>query len=204
MESETELSIQRGLNDSFSNLQVYQYEKVIPRIICEEAFKANDGTSSELRKDSKYQSLLFTGDCVFLNGIGNMFECPSVVMAATLQRIVDIFPENTLVLPGHEYTHTMVRFTLQEVDPENPVLKQRLDTILRQRADNLPTVPAELRIEKQCNPFLRTSYLSTHHKAYLQKSSSDIVEILAEKKAKFTKELNAKGSSKSNSANSIS
>ena len=75
--------------------------------------------------------LLFTGDCLFLNGMGKMFECPSVVMAATLQRIVDKFPDDTLLFPGHEYTLNFIHFTLTlDIDPYNSHVRQRSVTFL--------------------------------------------------------------------------
>ncbi len=123
-----------------------------------------------------------------------MFECPSVVMAATLQRILDIFPEHTLVWPGHEYSLNFINFTLSDVDPENVILKQRLEDVKKLLGQRHPAVPAELRVEKLCNPYLRTGKLSSEKKEYLKKSSSEVLRILADKKAKFSKDQTQKQS----------
>ncbi len=113
-------------------------------------------------------------------------------MAATLQRILDIFPEHTLVWPGHEYSLNFINFTLSDVDPDNEVLKQRLEDVKKLLSQRQPAVPAELRLEKLCNPYLRTGQLSSEKKEYLKKSSSDVLRILADKKAKFSKDQTEK------------
>ena len=107
------------------------YETVISSSVIQDQPQSNGTNGSALPGSSHTYSmetppLLFTGDCLFLNGIGKMFECPSVVMAATLQRIVDKFPDDTLVFPGHEYTLSFINFTLtSDVDPMNSQVKQQ-------------------------------------------------------------------------------
>ena len=156
-------------------------------------------SADEIQDEATLPPLLFTGDCLFMNGIGKMFECPSVVMAATLQRIMDIFPDTTLVWPGHEYTMTFVKFTLNEIEPENEVLQERFRKISELTEQKLPTVPSLFKTEKECNPFLRTAKLSSENKDFMKKSPSDILQILADRKDKFAKSLNANSPAASSS-----
>jgi hydroxyacylglutathione hydrolase len=136
--------------------------------------------------ESNQPGFLFTGDCLFLNGIGKMFECSSFVMNATLQRIVDKFPDDSLVFPGHEYTLEFIRFTLSEVEPENEALKERLEQVSYLRSQNKASVPASLGLERQCNPFLRTEILNQTKKEYFNLTSPEILDQLAAKKVAFS------------------
>jgi hydroxyacylglutathione hydrolase len=55
---------------------------------------------------------------------------------------------------GHEYTKSNAAFALS-VEPENPVLKERAETVAALRAQGLPTVPSTIAEERATNPFLR-------------------------------------------------
>ncbi len=69
---------------------------------------------------------------------------------------LNALPDDTLVYCAHEYTATNARFAL-DVDPDNTVLQQRAEEVTELRSKNLATVPSLLGLEKQTNPFLRTS-----------------------------------------------
>lgn len=99
-------------------------------------------------------SSVFCGDTLFTGGCGRLFEGSAAEMVASLQKLASL-PNNTLVYCGHEYTEANLRFALL-VEPNNPALLQRLTAIQQLRAQNRPTVPALLSIEKATNPFLRT------------------------------------------------
>jgi hydroxyacylglutathione hydrolase len=55
---------------------------------------------------------------------------------------------------AHEYTLNNLRFAIT-VDSGNPTLRARLEQVQADRAYHRPTVPADLGLEKQTNPFLR-------------------------------------------------
>jgi hydroxyacylglutathione hydrolase len=96
---------------------------------------------------------LFCGDTLFAGGCGRLFEGTPTQMLASLDRLAAL-PENTLVYCAHEYTLSNLRFA-QEVEPDNLALSTRIALEQNKRAQNTPTVPSELGLEKQTNPFLR-------------------------------------------------
>jgi len=55
---------------------------------------------------------------------------------------------------GHEYTQANGRFALT-VDPENPVLRDRVERVAELRAAGKFTLPTTIALENATNPFLR-------------------------------------------------
>jgi len=96
---------------------------------------------------------LFSADALFSLGCGRMFEGTPGPMWAGLEKLRDL-PDETEVYCGHEYSAANAKFALS-VDPDNPALVARAAEIARLRADNKPTVPFNLGIDKAANPFLR-------------------------------------------------
>ncbi|MFT4730905.1 MAG: hydroxyacylglutathione hydrolase [Granulosicoccus sp.] len=99
--------------------------------------------------------LVFTGDTLFSMGCGRLFEGDAAMMHGSVSKL-NALPDDTLVYCAHEYTATNARFAL-DVDPDNSVLQQRAEEVVQLRSKNLATVPSLLGLEKQTNPFLRTS-----------------------------------------------
>lgn len=99
--------------------------------------------------------VLFCGDTLFTAGCGRLFEGTPQQMHASLSRL-NALPEATLVYCAHEYTEANLRFALV-VEPDNPAIQARLATVMAQRSQGKPTVPAPLVLERQTNPFLRTA-----------------------------------------------
>ena len=97
--------------------------------------------------------LLFCGDTLFSLGCGRMFEGTPAQMHGSLQRLAAL-PGDTMVCCGHEYTLANAVFA-STVDPGNPVLRERADTVRRLRDAGLPSLPVALASERACNPFLR-------------------------------------------------
>lgn len=97
--------------------------------------------------------LLFTGDTLFSMGCGRLFEGSAEQMWNSLQKIRAL-PEDTKLFCGHEYTLHNGEFCLK-VEPENQALKARVDNVRRLRAQNIPTLPTTLALEKETNAFLR-------------------------------------------------
>lgn len=97
--------------------------------------------------------LLFCGDTLFSAGCGRMFEGTPTQMHASLNRLADL-PPDTRVYCGHEYTAANLRFALT-VEPANGTARDYQDSVARVRAQDLPSLPSTLGLERQVNPFLR-------------------------------------------------
>ncbi|MBN8487667.1 MAG: hydroxyacylglutathione hydrolase [Burkholderiales bacterium] len=97
--------------------------------------------------------LLFCGDTLFSGGCGRLFEGTPAQMHASLQRLLAL-PPQTRVCCAHEYTLSNLRFA-QAADPTNPVLQQYHRDVEGLRAQNQPSLPSTLALERQINPFLR-------------------------------------------------
>ncbi|PSN15931.1 hydroxyacylglutathione hydrolase [filamentous cyanobacterium CCT1] len=96
---------------------------------------------------------LFCGDTLFAGGCGRLFEGTPQQMVESLSKLRQL-PDTTRVWCAHEYTLNNLKFAVT-VDGTNAALRDRLVQVQAARAQNQPTVPAELGLEKQTNPFLR-------------------------------------------------
>ncbi len=96
---------------------------------------------------------VFTGDTLFTGGCGRLFEASAEKMYDSLLRLRAL-PEETRIYCGHEYTTKNLKFAL-EVEPNNTKARERLGNEELRRAQEEPTVPARLGLEKLTNPFLR-------------------------------------------------
>jgi hydroxyacylglutathione hydrolase len=96
---------------------------------------------------------LFCGDTLFAGGCGRLFEGTPEQMAASLDKLAAL-PEDTEVYCAHEYTLSNLRFALA-VEPGNEALALRMRDESAKRAQDLPTVPSSIGLERSTNPFLR-------------------------------------------------
>jgi len=96
---------------------------------------------------------LFCGDTVFGCGCGKLFEGSPAMMAASLDAILAL-PDTTRVCCAHEYTLSNIDFA-KTIDDSNPALLERERGDRALRAQNCPTLPSTLALEKATNPFLR-------------------------------------------------
>jgi hydroxyacylglutathione hydrolase len=96
---------------------------------------------------------LFCGDTLFSAGCGRMFEGNPVQMTASLERLRAL-PPQTRVYCGHEYTASNLRFALA-VEPGNAAALAYQRAVARMREAGQPSLPSNLEMEKQVNPFLR-------------------------------------------------
>ena len=96
---------------------------------------------------------LFCGDTLFSLGCGRLFEGTPEQMLGSLDRLAAL-PGNTQVCCGHEYTLANGAFATT-VDPENPLLQDRLHDVRVARENGRPSLPSTLSSELECNPFLR-------------------------------------------------
>ncbi|XVE81021.1 hypothetical protein DITRI_Ditri15bG0029300 [Diplodiscus trichospermus] len=98
---------------------------------------------------------IFTGDTLFSLSCGKLFEGTPEQMFSSLQRIMSL-PDDTNIYCGHEYTLSNSKFALS-IEPKNEALKAYAAHVAHLRNKGLPTIPTTLKMEKACNPFLRTS-----------------------------------------------
>lgn len=100
------------------------------------------------------EPLLFCGDTLFSGGCGRLFEGSPAQMLDSLSRLAAL-PDNTRVCCTHEYTLSNLRFA-RTVEPGNTNLSSYQARCEQLRAQNKPTLPSSIGLEKQINPFLRT------------------------------------------------
>lgn len=98
--------------------------------------------------------LVFCGDTLFSGGCGRLFEGTPAQMLASLDALAAL-PGDTLVCCGHEYTLANLRFA-RAVEPGNTALQRYTARCEALRAAGRPTLPAQLGVERQINPFLRS------------------------------------------------
>lgn len=101
-----------------------------------------------MAKTRDESAMLFTGDTLFVNGCGRLFECTASDMRKSLMNLAALDDE-TLVYCGHDYTVENYEFALS-ITPGDVELKERLEQIRFVE----PTVPSTIAIEKRFNPFL--------------------------------------------------
>ena len=119
---------------------------------------------------------LFCGDALFALGCGRLFEGSPNQMWTSLQKLAAL-PDGTGVYCAHEYTQANAAFALS-VEPQNEALQQRAKEIDTLRADDKPTVPSTIGLEKQTNPFLRP--MSVDLQANLNMEGAELVDVFAE------------------------
>lgn len=96
---------------------------------------------------------LFCGDTLFAGGCGRVFEGTMPQMRASLAKLKAL-PGETLVFCAHEYTLSNLKFA-RAVEPDNAALASRQQTDQATRAASRPTVPSNIALERDTNPFLR-------------------------------------------------
>ncbi len=96
---------------------------------------------------------LLAGDIIFSMGCGRILDGRPEELFSSLQKIYAL-PDNTKIYCGHEYTLSNAEFCLN-LDPENVALQKRLEDVKELSANDTPTIPTSLEMEKQTNLFLR-------------------------------------------------
>lgn len=126
------------------------------------------------------QPWLFCGDTLFAAGCGRLFEGTPSQMHQSLRRLAEL-PEATLVYCTHEYTLSNLRFA-QAVEPENPAIARRLAEVSAWRAAGRSSLPSNLALERETNPFLRTGETSIKEKMARRsgRTSIDPDQVFAE------------------------
>lgn len=123
--------------------------------------------------------MLFCGDTMFSAGCGRLFEGTAEQMHASLSRFAAL-PEATRVYCGHEYTEANLRFALA-VEPNNADSLAYREKARALRAQNLPTLPSTIGLERRVNPFLRSGQAGVRRSAEKQAGRNLVseVEVLA-------------------------
>jgi hydroxyacylglutathione hydrolase len=98
--------------------------------------------------------LLVTGDTLINGACGRLLGGTAEQLFESLQRIKS-FPDETLILGGHDYLEENMRFALEE-EPGNADMQARLALYQRDPAAAIFVTLAE---EKRTNPFLRVDSL---------------------------------------------
>lgn len=124
--------------------------------------------------------ILFTGDTLFTGGCGRLLECNTQSMWESLQTLASL-PDETLVYCGHDYTLENYEFA-SSIEPNNPLVRQRLDEIKKAHRQSRPTVPSTMLQEKTTNPFLRAG--TPELKVALGLPQGRAVEVFAELRAR--------------------
>lgn len=106
------------------------------------------------------EDALFCGDTLFSAGCGRLFEGTPEQMLTSLTQLSHIV-DSTKVYCTHEYTLANLAFA-KAVDPNNKELQQYIEKALQLRAENIPTLPSSIALEKAINPFLRSHTEAIH------------------------------------------
>ena len=127
---------------------------------------------------------LFSGDTLFALGCGRLFEGTPYMMWESLQKLMKL-PEQTTIYCSHEYTLANARFSLS-IDPSNELLKDRVKAIEALRKANISTIPTNLKIELDTNPFLRVSDTIIRENLNMKnKSNAEVFEEIRKLKDNF-------------------
>jgi len=118
---------------------------------------------------------VFVGDTLFSLGCGRIFEGAPTIMYASLEKLAEL-PDETRVYCGHEYTQANGRFATT-VDPENPMLKERIEEVAQLRAEGKFTLPTTIARERATNPFLRCEEVEVQ--AAMDMGGADPVMVFA-------------------------
>ncbi len=124
--------------------------------------------------------LLFCGDTLFSGGCGRLFEGTPSQMLSSLNRLQNL-PDNTLVFPAHEYTLSNLKFA-KAVEPNNLALNDYIQQVQSLREQHQPSLPSNIALENQINPFLRSHLPSIKQSAetFAQQSLSDDVAVFTQ------------------------
>ncbi|KAK7402239.1 hypothetical protein VNO78_14343 [Psophocarpus tetragonolobus] len=114
---------------------------------------------------------IFTGDTLFSLSCGKLFEGTPQQMLSSLKKIMSL-PDDTNIYCGHEYTLNNTKFALS-IEPENEELQSYVAHVTYLRSKGLPTIPTTMKMEKACNPFLRTSSVAIRQSLNIAATAND-------------------------------
>lgn len=148
---------------------------------CFEVFDVPGHTAGHIayvQRGASGAPLLFCGDTLFSAGCGRLFEGTPAQMHASLSRLAAL-PGDTQVCCTHEYTLSNLRFAAA-VEPGNARIASHTRHCEALRAQDRPTLPSELCLELEINPFLRCDVPAVQAAARAQGAPhDDAVTVLA-------------------------
>jgi hydroxyacylglutathione hydrolase len=101
------------------------------------------------------EGALFCGDTLFAGGCGRVFDGTFEQLSDSLYRISQL-PGQTRIYCAHEYTLANLGFAAW-VEPESTAVTARIAREQAKRDAGQPTIPSDLSLELETNPFLRTA-----------------------------------------------
>lgn len=116
-------------------------------------------------------NVVFCGDTLFSAGCGRLFEGTAEDLARALDTL-NALPDETWLYPTHEYTSANLAFA-HAVEPNNSDIVAHQTQVQQWRAENRPSLPTSLSLERRINPFLRCTNVeviarvSTHEQRQL-------------------------------------
>ncbi len=122
------------------------------------------------------EPIVWTGDTMFINGCGRIFECDVETMLDSLLNLATL-PADTLVYCGHDYTVENYEFALS-IEPNNEAVRDRLREVKEILRAGGYAVGSTILQEKKTNPFLRTD--TAEIKAALGMANADPAEVFAQ------------------------
>ncbi|KAI8900762.1 hydroxyacyl glutathione hydrolase [Globomyces pollinis-pini] len=128
---------------------------------------------------STNESVVFTGDTLFIGGCGRFFEGTKENMFESLISILGTLPDSTKVYCGHEYTTSNLQFGIS-VEPNNQSIQNKLKW--SQTVDQ--TIPSTIEDEKKTNVFMRVNEPELLDK-FKQPNGIELMGLLREMKNNF-------------------
>ncbi|XP_030528060.1 hydroxyacylglutathione hydrolase 2, mitochondrial isoform X2 [Rhodamnia argentea] len=126
--------------------------------------------------------VIFTGDTLFSLSCGKLFEGTPEQMLSSLEKIMAL-PDDTNIYCGHEYTLSNSKFALS-IEPNNEALKNYAAQVAHLRSKGIATIPTTLKMEKMCNPFLRTSSMEIRQSLSIPAAADDVEALRVIRQAK--------------------
>lgn len=120
------------------------------------------------------QRMVFTGDILFIAGVGKFFEGTAAEVYPGLEKLKAL-PDDTLVYCAHEYTLSNYKFALS-IDPDNTALIELNKQAQVKRDNGEFTIPSTIAQEKATNPFLRVT--EPFIEAHFPEAKGDAIALL--------------------------
>ena len=135
-------------------------------------------------KEFDSHSCTFTGDTLFVGGIGRFFEGNAAEMSKNIENMYKEIDLDSDMFCGHEYAIQNLTWGLA-VESQNQAIKDLLANFTKQEADHgVPcSIPSSLRKEREINVFVRTVTGSPLH-SEIEKNPAELMRILREMKNK--------------------
>ncbi|PCJ20419.1 MAG: hydroxyacylglutathione hydrolase [Candidatus Cloacimonadota bacterium] len=99
----------------------------------------------------------FCGDTIFLGGCGRLFEGTYIQMHNTINSVLNILDDETLLYPAHEYSKNNLLFSKSLILDD--ICKEAIDIVDTRLENKACSLPTRVLDEKRWNPFYRINEL---------------------------------------------